>query len=72
MFKTYAARIETDGQIHLLEPLELKEATLASVTILEGNTVSRVQSKFAGAFSSGHHDTSERVDELLDEFGFGE
>jgi hypothetical protein len=72
MFKTYAARIETDGQIHLLEPLQLKEAKLASVTILEENASPRVQSKFAGAFSSGHHDTAERVDELLDELGFAE
>jgi hypothetical protein len=71
MLKTYAARIH-NGSVELLEPTELTESTRVLVTVLDDVATPRVQSKYAGAFSSGRRDTAERVDEILNELGFGE
>ena len=71
MLKTYAARIH-NGSVKLLEPTQLTEATRVLVTVLDDVATPRVQSNYAGAFSSGHRDTAERVDEILDELGFAE
>jgi hypothetical protein len=71
MLKTYAARIH-NGNIELLEPTSLTEDQRVLVTVLEERDAPRVASKYAGAFSSGHADTAERADELLDELGFAE
>jgi hypothetical protein len=69
MNQTFAAKISANGQVQLLEPLQLTESKRALVTILDDERP-RVRSKYAGAFSSGHSDTSERVEEVLSEFGF--
>ena len=71
MPKTYAARIH-NGSVELLEPTQLTEAKRVLVTVLDDVTTPRVQSKYAGAFSSGHSDTAARADESLSELGFGE
>jgi hypothetical protein len=75
MHTTLEARIEANGEVKLLEPITLPGSRRALVTVLEDellNEKPRVLSKYAGAFSSGHRDTSTRVDELLEELGFGE
>ena len=75
MHTTLEARIEANGEVKLLEPVKLLGSRRALVTVLEDEVLSnkpRVKSKHAGAFSSGHRDTSTRVDELLEELGFGE
>jgi hypothetical protein len=75
MHTTLEARIEANGEVKLLEPVKLSGSRRALVTVLEDEVLSnkpRVKSKYAGAFSSGHRDTSTRVDELLEELGFGE
>ena len=66
MLKTYAARIH-NGSVELLEPTHLTEAKRVLVTVLDDVVSPRVQSNYAGAFSSGHLDTTERVDEVLSE-----
>jgi hypothetical protein len=71
MHKTIDAAISASGQVTLLEPLVLETSHRALVTILEPLPKKRVQSKYAGAFSSGHSDTSENVDKVLAS-GFGE
>ncbi len=70
MLKTYAARIH-NGSMELLEPTQLPEATRVLVTVLDDVDKPRVQSKYAGAFSSSHCDTAEQVDEVLSELNFG-
>ena len=74
MHRTLEARIEANGEIRLLEPVQLSGAHRALVTVLENDVqpAPRVRSKYAGAFTSGHEDTSERVDEVLEELGFPE
>jgi hypothetical protein len=74
MHTTLEARIEANGEVKLLESVKLSGSCRALVTILEDEIFDkpRVKSKHAGAFSSGHHDTSTRVDELLEELGFGQ
>ena len=71
MLKTYAARIH-NGSVKLLEPTQLTEATRVLVTVVDDVVSPRVQSNYAGAFSSGRSDTAERVDEILNELGFAE
>lgn len=74
MHKTLEARIEANGEIRLLEPVQLVGSHRALVTVLEEEVSPkpRVRSKYAGAFTGGHTDTSERVDEVLEELGFPE
>ncbi len=71
MIKTYAARIH-NGLVELLEPTQLTESKRVLVTVLDDVVSPRVQSKYAGAFSSGHSDTAERVADALNELGFAE
>lgn len=71
ILKTYAARID-NRSVELLEPMQLPGATRVLVTVLDVVAKTRVQSKYAGAFSSGHSDTAERVDDALNELGFAE
>jgi hypothetical protein len=72
MTRTVPARINADGSIQLLEPVYVNGPHRATVTIFEDEPGVRQRSKHWGAFSSGHTDTSERVDELLDELGYPE
>jgi hypothetical protein len=75
MYTTLEARIEANGEVKLLEPVKLSGSCRALVTILEEellNKKPRLQSKYAGAFSSNNKDTSARVDEQLEELGFGQ
>jgi hypothetical protein len=74
MHTTLEARIEANGEVKLLEPVKLSGSCRALVTILEEvlNKKPRVQSKYAGAFSSKNKDTSARVDEWLEKLGFGQ
>ena len=69
MHKTINASISANGQVTLLESPDLTTTHRALVTILEPLGQQKVKSKFAGAFSSGYSDTSEKVDELLQGFG---
>jgi hypothetical protein len=72
MHKTLEARIEANGEVRLLEPLQLSGPHRALVTVLEDQAAPRVKSKYAGAFSNGHADTAERADDELAELGFAE
>ena len=72
MARTIPARINADGSIQLLEPVNVQGPHRATVTIFDDEPSVRPRSKHWGAFSSGHTDTSERVDELLDELGYPE
>jgi hypothetical protein len=69
MTRTVPARINADGSIQLHEPVHVNGPHRATVTIFEDEPGMRSRSKHWVAFSSGHADTSERVDELLDELG---
>ena len=69
MQKTINASISASGQVTLLESPNLTTTHRALVTILEPLGYQKIRSKYAGAFSSGHSDVSEKVDELLEGFG---
>jgi hypothetical protein len=72
MTRTVPARINADGSIQLLEPVYVNGPHRATVTIFEDEPNVRPKSKYAGAFSSGHADTAERTDEILEQLGFAE
>ncbi len=75
MYTTFKAQIEANGEVKLLEPVKLSGSCHALVTILDEEVLNkkpRVQSKYAGAFSSKNKDTSTRVNGWLEELGFGQ
>ena len=72
MTRTVPARINADGSIQLLEPVLVDGPHRATVTIFEDEPSVRPCSKYWGTFSSGHTDTSKRIDELLEQLGFAQ
>jgi predicted DNA-binding antitoxin AbrB/MazE fold protein len=78
MTKTLDAIYER-GVLRLQEPLDLRERTQVKVTIRTPDETAFRHSRGprkvppgAGAFDSGHTDTAERAEVLLEELAFGE
>jgi hypothetical protein len=72
MPRVIPAQINEDGSVQLLEPANVHGSHRATVTIFDDEPALRPRSKHAGAFSSGHTDTAERTDELLDQLGYAD